>query len=55
VFDARVALAWQPLFGSGLRLDWEQTERLDLREVEMLLARIDEWRGAERRAVFGKK
>lgn len=51
----RVALAWQPLFGSGLRIDWEQTGRLDLIEVQALLERIEEWRGSERRAVFGRR
>lgn len=50
----RTALAWQPLFGSGIRIDWEQTARLDLREAEFLLERGDEWRTAERRAVFGR-
>lgn len=54
MFDVRVALAWQPLFGSGLRIDWEQTERIDLREVEALLERIEQWRSGERKAVFGR-
>jgi hypothetical protein len=51
----RCALAWQPLFGSGLRLDWEQTARLSLDEAERLLERAEEWRGEERRAFFGKR
>ncbi len=49
----RCALAWQPLFGSGMRIGWDETLRLDLRTVEMLLDRIEEWRGAERHAAFG--
>jgi len=50
-----MALAWQPLLGSGLRIDWEQTARLGLHEADLMLERIDEWRTSERRAFFGKR
>ena len=55
VFDTRCWLAWQPLFGSGMRIGWAETLDIPMEEVADLLEYIGERRETEWKAAFPKK